>query len=113
MNNDDNDISRITSNDGILNHVASIAEDVPEASVGAETREDEIARGGGTKRRKQEKSQSYSHTHFKVYKRRWFGLAQLCLLNIVVSWDVSSILTQLGCARHTNGTKYRTRWRRT
>ncbi|KAK2599281.1 hypothetical protein N8I77_011051 [Diaporthe amygdali] len=24
---------------------------------------------------------------FKVYKRRWFGLVQLTLLNIVVSWD--------------------------
>lgn len=32
---------------------------------------------------------TYSHTHFKVFKRRWFGLAQLVLLNIVVSWDVS------------------------
>ena len=31
---------------------------------------------------------SYSHTHFRTYKRRWFGLAQLVLLNIVVSWDV-------------------------
>lgn len=26
---------------------------------------------------------------YKVYKRRWFGLIQLVLLNIVVSWDVS------------------------
>ena len=26
---------------------------------------------------------------YKVYKVRWFGLAQLVLLNIVVSWDVS------------------------
>lgn len=26
---------------------------------------------------------------FKVYKRRWFGLVQLVLLNIIVSWDVS------------------------
>ena len=25
---------------------------------------------------------------YKVYKRRWFGLIQLVLLNIVVSWDV-------------------------
>jgi FLVCR family MFS transporter 7 len=31
---------------------------------------------------------SYSHTHYRVYKRRWFGLIQLVLLNIVVSWDV-------------------------
>ena len=27
---------------------------------------------------------------YKVYKRRWFGLFQLVLLNIIVSWDVSS-----------------------
>lgn len=26
---------------------------------------------------------------YKVYKRRWFGLFQLTLLNIIVSWDVS------------------------
>jgi hypothetical protein len=26
---------------------------------------------------------------YKVYKRRWIGLAQLVLLNLVVSWDVS------------------------
>jgi FLVCR family MFS transporter 7 len=32
--------------------------------------------------------QTYSHSHFKVYKRRWLGLGQLVLLNIVVSWDV-------------------------
>jgi MFS transporter, FLVCR family, MFS-domain-containing protein 7 len=29
---------------------------------------------------------------FKVYKRRWFGLFQLSLLNIIVSWDVCFIL---------------------
>lgn len=28
---------------------------------------------------------------YRVYKRRWFGLVQLTLLNIVVSWDVSTI----------------------
>lgn len=28
---------------------------------------------------------------YKVYKRRWFGLVQLTLLNIIVSWDVSSL----------------------
>lgn len=31
---------------------------------------------------------------YKVYKRRWFGLVQLALLNIIVSWDVSSIEVQ-------------------
>lgn len=25
---------------------------------------------------------------YRVYKRRWFGLMQLILLNIIVSWDV-------------------------
>ena len=28
-------------------------------------------------------------TEYRVYKIRWFGLTQLILLNIVVSWDVS------------------------
>jgi hypothetical protein len=27
-------------------------------------------------------------TQYKVYKRRFFGLAVLVLLNIIVSWDV-------------------------
>lgn len=27
---------------------------------------------------------------YRVYKRRWFGLMQLVLMNIIVSWDVSS-----------------------
>lgn len=25
---------------------------------------------------------------YRTYKRRWFGLLQLTLMNIVVSWDV-------------------------
>lgn len=29
---------------------------------------------------------------YRVYKRRFFGLIQLILLNIIVSWDVCSIL---------------------
>ena len=29
-------------------------------------------------------------TEYRVYKIRWFGLTQLILLNIVVSWDVST-----------------------
>lgn len=36
---------------------------------------------------------------YKVYKRRWFGLTQLVLLNIVVSWDVREILNQLNALR--------------
>jgi hypothetical protein len=30
-------------------------------------------------------------TVYKVYRRRFWGLAQLVLLNIVVSWDVSAL----------------------
>lgn len=26
---------------------------------------------------------------YRTYKRRWLGLAQLTLMNIIVSWDVS------------------------
>ncbi len=33
-------------------------------------------------------------TEYKVYKRRWFGLVQLTLLNIIVSWDVSKVLVR-------------------
>lgn len=30
-------------------------------------------------------------TEYRTYKRRWFGLAQLTLMNIIVSWDVRSL----------------------
>jgi FLVCR family MFS transporter 7 len=40
--------------------------------------EDEVGDGGEEVR------------EYKVYKRRWFGLVQLMLLNIIVSWDVSN-----------------------
>ena len=32
---------------------------------------------------------------YKTYKRRWFGLTQLVLLNIIVSWDVRGNLFKL------------------
>lgn len=31
---------------------------------------------------------------YKVYKRRWFGLMQLVLMNIIVSWDVRAMPIQ-------------------
>ena len=37
-----------------------------------------------------EASPSEEPVVYKVYKMRWFGLMQLVLLNIVVSWDVST-----------------------
>ena len=33
-------------------------------------------------------------TEYRVYRIRWFGLAQLILLNIVVSWDVRNLHLQ-------------------
>ena len=35
------------------------------------------------------------HVVYRVYKIRWFGLTQLILLNIIVSWDVSRIVTAI------------------
>lgn len=32
--------------------------------------------------------ESETHVEYRVYKRRWFGLIQLVLLNIVESWGV-------------------------
>ena len=32
---------------------------------------------------------STSSLVYKIYKRRWFGLAQLTVLNIIVGWNVS------------------------
>lgn len=34
-----------------------------------------------------------SPVEYRTYKRRWFGLIQLSLMNIVVSWDVSLVST--------------------
>lgn len=36
-------------------------------------------------------SLSATRPSYKVYKRRFWGLAQLVLLNIVVSWDVCDV----------------------
>ena len=34
--------------------------------------------------------ESADAVQYRVYKIRWFGLVQLVLLNIIVSWDVSA-----------------------
>ncbi|KAH7383358.1 major facilitator superfamily domain-containing protein [Pyrenochaeta sp. MPI-SDFR-AT-0127] len=86
------DIAHTQSNDGMLKNTAQVEEDSrqPETStsgshdrdVAGAARVEEGRKWGLRKKRK-----SYSHAHYKVYKRRWLGLAQLVLLNIVVSWD--------------------------
>jgi FLVCR family MFS transporter 7 len=93
------DIAHTQSSDAVLKNAARIEEDageprVGDSSAGAHEREEEEEEGEartstGRRRPWARKRKSYSHAHFKVYKRRWFGLAQLVLLNAVVSWDVS------------------------
>jgi len=90
-------ISNVKSNDAILDTTRSNEPSgYGEASAPAHAREgagDEEGHVTSNKRRPwARKRKSYSHEHFKVYKRRWFGLGQLVLLNIVVSWDVSTII---------------------
>lgn len=61
-------LSNSASNVGILRN-ASVMDGTPDAGHG-DTR---VTPPGG----------------YKVYKRRWFGLVQLILLNMITSWDVS------------------------
>ncbi|KAK4171842.1 major facilitator superfamily domain-containing protein [Triangularia setosa] len=47
---------------------------------------------------------------YKVYKRRWFGLVQLTLLNIIVSWDVSHLYHDWIRGCWFNGCWFNGRW---
>jgi FLVCR family MFS transporter 7 len=103
-----NNLTPTRTNDGILKNGVRVSEDlvhaessnsrVEDAKYGvdgtADKRDgDEDAREmqpKGRRFRLGKKKNTYSHTHFQVYKRRWLGLMQLVLLNIVVSWDVST-----------------------
>jgi FLVCR family MFS transporter 7 len=94
------DVVQTKSNDGMLKNASRMQEEaVAEERVGGASGtahgEDEEAEETRARRRPwARKRKSYSHAHFKVYKRRWFGLAQLVLLNVVVSWDVSHLCSQ-------------------
>lgn len=96
------DIAHTQSNDGMLKNTARVEEEVEHGRVGQSSSgthegDDDAAQDTTVRRRLwARKRKSYSHAHFRVYKRRWFGLAQLVLLNIVVSWDVSAILFRQG-----------------
>ncbi|KAL6707701.1 hypothetical protein ACN47E_003822 [Coniothyrium glycines] len=79
------EIAHVQSRDGMLKHAARIEEAT--AQAGREEGGEASASGSRGVGSKKSKKKSYSHEHFKVYKRRWFGLAQLVLLNVVVSWD--------------------------
>ena len=49
----------------------------------------------GIQRKRQSSSQE--QPQYRVYKRRWIGLWQLVLLNIVISWDVSRTISSFYC----------------
>jgi FLVCR family MFS transporter 7 len=107
-----NDLSHTQTRDAMLKNAAHLSEDNSpeeyEAAGSSSTRRVDFGSGGTgdpenggngvheqvpTRKKRRfglgKKKESYSHTHYKVYKRRWIGLGQLVLLNIVVSWDVS------------------------
>jgi hypothetical protein len=66
-------LCEVTSNDRLLSEEDGAGEGARNAEGGAN------ANG----------APGHGATTYKVYKRRWFGLFQLALLNIIVSWDVS------------------------
>jgi hypothetical protein len=90
------EVAHTQSNDGMLKNAARMDDEgvvevrAGESSVLAQGTDEEETRA--RRRPWNRKRKSYSHAHFKVYKRRWFGLAQLVLLNVVVSWDVSYLI---------------------
>jgi hypothetical protein len=70
--NADTTLREVHSNDGLL-------DGEEEVGLGGRIEEDGLTGNGN----------GIAATTYKVYKRRWFGLFQLALLNIIVSWDVS------------------------
>jgi len=80
------DITRTRRSGGIFKPARGIGEETMHAGPSNEQAEAHEQERGLSSRWGRNKK-SHSHAHFKVYKRRWFGLAQLVLLNIVVSWD--------------------------
>ncbi|CAN9149357.1 unnamed protein product [Alternaria alternata] len=108
------DLSHTQTHDAMLKNAAHLSEDAAlddeELGISSSSQRVDFGRDGSTggvehgggdgdeareqraKHKKRrfglgKKKESYSHMHYKVYKRRWIGLGQLVLLNIVVSWD--------------------------
>ncbi|KAM0144100.1 hypothetical protein ACHAO1_000379 [Botrytis cinerea] len=78
---DDLDLSELNSGDDLLPDEEEGG--VRRGGTGVDGAADERLR-----RRSSERNVAGSNAgNFRVYKRRWFGLVQLVLLNIVVSWD--------------------------
>ncbi|KAF7921255.1 uncharacterized protein EAE98_008681 [Botrytis deweyae] len=78
---DDLDLTELNSGDELLPDEEEGG--VRRGGIGADGAADE-----GLRRRSSERHAVGSNAgNFRVYKRRWFGLVQLVLLNIIVSWD--------------------------
>lgn len=88
------DIAPVETHGSTAKNATEVEEDVYEHAQGSSSRaiDGETVPQSSPGRRRPKPKQTYSHAHFKVYKRRWLGLGQLVLLNIVVSWDVSLVL---------------------
>jgi FLVCR family MFS transporter 7 len=102
------DLTHTRTNDGMLKNDVQVSEDLVHAESSNSRDEDAEYGGDGTADERDgdedareiqprgrrfilgRNKDTYSHTHYRVYKRRWLGLMQLVLLNIVVSWDVST-----------------------
>lgn len=70
-------------------HADDDFEDRPDGSIGTTEVIEDIAGAGTGTGTGTGTGDEGDGVVYKVYKRRWFGLVQLTLLNIVVSWDVS------------------------
>ncbi|KAF2628656.1 MFS general substrate transporter [Macroventuria anomochaeta] len=83
------DITPVQTHGSTAKSEIRIEEDIYENAQGSSSRavDGEIETQATSSQRRPKPKQTYSHTHFKVYKRRWLGLGQLVLLNIVISWD--------------------------
>lgn len=91
-----NETERLLASHGEMNEMADLnprreIEDSLSRSESGYTEEQSRAEISGTSSSQMPfMNVNEDHVVYKVYKRRWFGLIQLVLLNIVVSWDVSA-----------------------
>ncbi|KAL5115899.1 hypothetical protein ACEQ8H_006215 [Pleosporales sp. CAS-2024a] len=87
------DITPVQSADDMLKYAATIDQTARSGDstlplhVRGENAEVQAHQSHKRRRMWARKRQSYTQPHFRVYKRRWFGLGQFVLLNTVASWD--------------------------
>lgn len=72
---------------GAMGAAEVVVAERPSSANVVKTKEEDDAGSNGTNRGGAG-LENVSTVEYKVYKRRWFGLLQLTLLNIIVSWDV-------------------------